>query len=317
MGEGFTISIPMYDGRNPIDTVQEMLEGYFQGILRNISKEALISILVISLIVSILQCFFGYKLYKLWISLVSALIFAGIGVGIVTANGMSENAIIGGAIAGAVLGALIGFFLWRVGFFLLVLSMVFLVVAGICFAQGMESLSIIIALAVGLICAILAMVLVKPILILYTGITGGFAAAESLLVLFEIEWKYFIPLIGAVLTVAGVIVQFLTNRRRVNRSMGNDATVPFFTAQTEMLKGEKSTAEEPVYAESFETAPVGENVVMTEETVQLQQETVQQPEAAAFGEEKAQPEAVIVCEVCGAQYPTGTKFCMKCGQKLG
>lgn len=169
--------------------------------LGSVFGELFIGLAIIAFIISILQCFFGYKLFKFWVAVTGFLTFGIIGG--FAAGIAAENAGVGMFIglACAVLGAFIAFKLYKVGVFLLCGSMGFLL--GYILIENP-----IFALIFALVIGVLSVYFVKPVIILSTSISGGFTAGSSLCMIMGIDSGVPSILIGLALAVGGVLVQF-------------------------------------------------------------------------------------------------------------
>lgn len=172
-------------------------------------------LMILGILLALLQCFGGYKLRRLWTTEV-ILVFSGFTAGLAAMDcGMPAVAVIGITIVAAVIGALFGWFLWKAGMFLRVLVTVFVVVFAACAVNKLTVIGMIAGLAAGLIMGILVIALHKSMTILYTSLAGGFLAAVLAL---KIILKWFTMLhvvaFGGGLMVCGILVQWLTNRKR-------------------------------------------------------------------------------------------------------
>lgn len=164
---------------------------------------------LVALVFSLLNCFFGYKLQKLWIALMAFAIGAFLA-------GYCMNVFLPGktiplllvALVVGILFAAVGFKIYKAGVFLLCGGVTFF----LCYfllPTGWQGLAI--GAAAGLIVGILSVKFVKPVLILSTGIGSGFSAghlAGALLPALGGVWGY---VIGGLLAIAGVLFQFKTN----------------------------------------------------------------------------------------------------------
>lgn len=118
------------------------------------------------------NCFFGYKLQRVWITL-----------------------------AGFFIGLVLGF-LMGIGFGL---------DAGPALLIGV-ALGIVLGIAGGITAGVLAVKFLRPVIILTTGVGYGLSAGQMLLSLFHITSMAVILPVGGALALAGVIVQFSTTK---------------------------------------------------------------------------------------------------------
>lgn len=175
-------------------------------------------ILTISIVIALVNCFFGYKMQRIWIGLIC--FFVGVigGYAICTAviDGVSTAiALLVGIAFGALL-ALLSFKLYLVGVFMFAAGISFW--ACVLLLTGINDLLAIIAgIAVGLLVGFLAVRFTRTVMILSTGISGGLSAFQSLLLLVpvaavhELAWLPFVG--GGVLAVLGIFVQYRTDVR--------------------------------------------------------------------------------------------------------
>lgn len=202
------------------------LTGTFSSVEKGFqSSPAGVLFLVVGLLVALAWCFFGYKSQKVVISIIAFIVGLFIGRTVVDKMALSGTLVWAvPLIAGAVL-FLLGFFLYRFGVFLAVLVMGTFVVWHLA-AEYMaldESISFLIGAAAGLILAILCMVLMRPLIILVSSLTGGFGFAGLLCRNFlMIRWDSKTAMltetgIGLVLALIAIIYQFRSTRRERRR----------------------------------------------------------------------------------------------------
>lgn len=169
--------------------------------------------IIIGIVIALLNCFFGYRLLKFWISFTGFLIGGTAGYLIVN---QYVNNIAYAILAGFLLGLLLSFLAWRfylAGVFVMVLLMIFSLFLRI---TPQERLYQILLLAAGLLIsvagAVAAVRLVRPAVILTSAVSGGFSAAADLMVYLERQEIYPVLIAGAALAAIGAVVQFLTTR---------------------------------------------------------------------------------------------------------
>ncbi|WP_298842961.1 hypothetical protein [Clostridium sp.] len=169
---------------------------------------------IVTLLFTSLQCFLGYRLFKVWVAVCGFFIF-GIMGGVVS-NAISDNVgmtmIIG--ILSALLGAFIAFKLYKVGIFIVCGFMGFLI--GYIFTRTI-TVGIIMALVLG----VLNVFFVKTIIIISTSISGGLIAGISLARVLGINSFAISISIGILFAIFGMLVQFTTNRKIINANGGN------------------------------------------------------------------------------------------------
>ena len=152
------------------------------------------------------NCFLGFKLSKLWISLAGFLLGGALGgwlAGVLSLTGWWPLL---PAVGLGALGAVLAYRVYRAGVFLLCFLAVFGGVSALIATPWLGALA---GLAAGLAAGLLSVKLLRPALILSTGVGGGFSAGLGLVPLLGLSplWG---ALAGVVLAVAGTAVQFRT-----------------------------------------------------------------------------------------------------------
>ncbi|MBE6063257.1 MAG: TMEM198/TM7SF3 family protein [Clostridium butyricum] len=174
-----------------------------KDLLRNISAFSALSIFV----VSIVHCFYGYKLLKWWTSFIGFILFGLAGFGVYyNINGDLNNSIICGIVIG-IIGALISFSIYKTG----VIAIAF----GAGFLAGYISLDDIrTAVILGIGCGILTAVFMKPVLIITIAVSSGVIAGKNLALILELGSD-----MGTVLSmlfaVLGLLFQWNTNVKKL------------------------------------------------------------------------------------------------------
>lgn len=203
------------------DQLNQILNGQPGELLSAAGTQAAYGALAAAVVVGLLVCFFGLKLVRILGTLMG--FFAGAAIG--AAAGLIIG-LEGMAFAGIVLGAgivfgLLSWFLYRVGVFLLVLAQV----SGLVLTLLPGSwISAVVALAAGIIVAILSVIYVEPFVIIVTGIYGGLTAGTNIAALAGLDaltWSGIGIVIGAVIAVIGIIVQFMMHSRKVGKKERN------------------------------------------------------------------------------------------------
>ena len=182
-----------------------VLEATLQDSLRGILGDAAAVLVVFGAVFSLLNCFLGYRLVKLWSAL------CGFAVGWVAAFAVANagvSAVIGIA-AGLLLGG-IAFFIYKAGVFVLCVFLVFFLCVGLIPIQW---LAIVLGLALGIAVGVLAMKFMREVLIFTTAISGGMNAANALLPVFGLQNAAAALIVGLALAVLGIVVQWKTTAK--------------------------------------------------------------------------------------------------------
>ena len=172
---------------------------------------------VLTLVIALLQCFMGYKLLKLWVTLAGAAI--GVIIGIIVGNVFIKNATATTVLALVLLlvGGFLAFRVYKAGVFLLCGLTVYVLVMGILMSAAgtdavwwMEVISII----AGIVAGILGVKFMRVFIILSTAIPNGLSAGASLMTMLKITGQVQIVIVGVVLAALGTLVQFVTTKEK-------------------------------------------------------------------------------------------------------
>lgn len=168
--------------------------------------------LVMILIIGVCNCFFGYRLMKLWLLLLGVLL--GGTLGYVLSQGFTENRLLSTVIAvaaAAVCGGL-SFWIYQAGVFLLcciggtlVFSFLF---------RPTTSLFFFICILLGVAIGFAGVKFVKPIVICVTSILGGLTMSAVIVRLMGLKEIYPGIFLGIILAAVGFAFQWLTNRTK-------------------------------------------------------------------------------------------------------
>lgn len=182
---------------------------------------------------ALLYVFFGYKLLRVYISLLGLLLGAVIGVvicAVLDLSSLTVVLIIIGLCAVAL--AVAGFLLYKAGLFVLILLSFFPVILTVVknVANVQPVFLWIGSILIALVLAILAMFFVRPVVIISTAISGGISIANLIVnnILPEIAnvnttdgARIFMLIIGAVIAVLGIYFQFVTTKPAAKSTESN------------------------------------------------------------------------------------------------
>lgn len=159
-----------------------------------------------ALVFALLNCFFGYKLRKLWSCIFGLLL--GIGTGLAVAvylNQPIKFALIAAAAAGLLFTAL-AFLLYRIGMFFLCIGAVIMTLFQL---FPLPTFSTICGFAVfGLVVGFLSVVKEHTVVICITSICGGVGSAKLIFLLLSNDNTVLTALTAIVLSVLGLVFQF-------------------------------------------------------------------------------------------------------------
>lgn len=169
--------------------------------------------LALGVVMAFLNCFFGFKLLKVWCTLTGFLI------GSIVAFAITEHfskkpevSTIVAVVAGAVLGFL-AYKLYLAGVFVLCAGLSYLAYTLLVPAQTNEVLHWVlpvVGFVLAVVVGVLAIKFVHPVVVLSTGIGGGLSAAAGLLGIFGFQQGTAATVAGVLLAVLGIFVQLRT-----------------------------------------------------------------------------------------------------------
>ena len=171
--------------------------------------------LLFEVIFGALNCFFCYKLLKVWMA-VCGFIIGATGGFLIAARFLTERNIVFGITAAAgIVGSVLAYQIYLVGVFFL--GWMMSVAAVIAFVRSLpigdkEKLVVIAAgVLLGLIVGVLIVKFARPSIILVTGISGGISTATAAFSLLKLEQPVLVVTgAGIFLAIVGILVQFLT-----------------------------------------------------------------------------------------------------------
>lgn len=191
--------------------------------LTEIEAGVLTALTVVSVILALMQCFFGYRLLRFWVTLIGGLAGFALGFGISRAQ-MQDAQVWIPVLIGVVAAALLGFLAFKIylaGVFLLCGILAGAAVLTIPFPDESvwKTIRIILAIAAFIIAGILSVKFNRQVVIIVTAFSGGMQAADGIAKLApELSANEAYPvMLGAVLVIAGLAIQFLTTRKYARR----------------------------------------------------------------------------------------------------
>lgn len=182
--------------------------------IKNLDTGVKIGIAVVTLILALIGCFFGFKLSKFFMSL-TGFIFGAV-AGFMLGSGAFELSIkycILCAAAGAILMAFAAFWIYKIGIF--ILCFVFAFYAAATFIPLTGDMQFFVSTVIGLLVGAIALWFIRPVIIITSAAVCGVYASGVIANICNYT-GYTLPVeslyIGAGLAVAGLVVQFLTTR---------------------------------------------------------------------------------------------------------
>ncbi|MDD3279405.1 MAG: DUF4203 domain-containing protein [Lachnospiraceae bacterium] len=196
-----------------------MTTTYISNWLQSFSQKGNVAV-AFTIIFGVLSLLLGYRLLKLWVTLIGFVIGAVIGGVAAAALGANNVVIILVTVAAGIAIGVCAFCLYRIGVFLYVGIMGFGAATNI-LAQFVTDPKvwwvIVIGVLVGICLAILASKMLRPMVIVTTSISGAVSVAANFLPLIKATNTYLILASAVVLACAGIAVQFLTTKESKGR----------------------------------------------------------------------------------------------------
>lgn len=191
-----------------IDGLEEMMRVYHM--MNDIGYTAVSTatsvLAAFTAIISLMICFFGYKMFKLMVAIVGCI--AGfIGGAILGLALGAEGFALVTALAGAILLTFLAFKLYKIGVFLYCGFL-----PGVLFALLIDP---VVGIFAFLIFGVLGVILTRPYIIGVTSISSGFIAGNSILIVFNISNPGASILVGALIAVLGFMYQWKTTAGNV------------------------------------------------------------------------------------------------------
>ena len=157
------------------------------------------------LIIALLNCFFGYKLRKLWSVLIGFLLGVSAGAGIcIYLRQPAPISLAVALIAGAIC-ALLAFLLYRVGLFLLCAGLTAFTLWQLLPLH--TNTALIVYIIIGIVIGILALVKERITVSLATAVGGGWAGAWFLSLLTGMDSNIFVILMTIIFAALGILLQ--------------------------------------------------------------------------------------------------------------
>ena len=215
-----------------MENLMKQLQEYFYNQFPIIEQNNLI-VIITALVIALLYVFFGYKLLRVYISLLGFLIGFALGIVICAVFDLSNStAVIVIICVCAVALAALGFWLYKAGLFVMILLSLFPIILSIVseFTTVEPVFMWIGSILFALVLAILAMFFVRPVVIIVTAFSGGLSIASLVVnnLLPEIAQvnttdgaRIFMLIIGAVIAVLGIYFQFVTTKPAAKSTESN------------------------------------------------------------------------------------------------
>ena len=209
--------------------LKELLEGYpgFPGNLQEIAGnmgELGRMALIVVLVLGIANCFFGFRLMKIWLAFVGVLAGAAFGYGLSSHLLESHGLSLFIAAISAVLFGAAAFWIYQTGVFLFCLCAGTL--AGSFLFRPTTSLGFFLCILLGAGLGFLGVKFVKPIIIFLTSVQGGMSIGIAAVYLADIGGLPLGTALGAGMTVIGIVVQTHTTREEETEEEEDEDSEP-------------------------------------------------------------------------------------------
>ena len=202
-----------------MENLMHQLQEYFYNQFPIIEQNNLI-VIITALVIALLYVFFGYKLLRVYISLLGFLIGFALGIVICAVFDLSNTT------------AVIVIWLYKAGLFVMILLSLFPIILSIVseFTTIQPVFMWIGSILFALVLAILAIFFVRPVVIIVTAVSGGLSIANLIInsLLPEIAQvntvdgaRIFMLIIGAVIAVLGIYFQFVTTKPAAKSTESN------------------------------------------------------------------------------------------------
>lgn len=182
-----------------------------------VSAPEMRGVLIASIVIALLLCFFGLKLVRILAALLGAFTGAAIGAGAAFVLGFEQTYILIASLVVGIILAVICAALYHVGVFLIVWA------AGISvsstFLSPLGLTGVLISAGIGLVCALFTLKFAEPVTMVLTGMEGAVRAGTGIVFFLPVQELWVRIAVTAGLAVLGIMVQFLMEsgkRKRQN-----------------------------------------------------------------------------------------------------
>lgn len=185
---------------NPTQLLKIVSSGY-----GTVAEKYALVIMMAGLVFALLNCFMGYKLRKIWGSILGLVIGAAAGGGAAYYFLKDIKYAAAAGIAGALVAGVLAWIFYKMGIFVLCTGLVYLLVSS--FIQAPTATSRIICLVIGIFAATMALGYEEYVIIGITGLCGGMGAVNLLFALTGQDAGIGTWILGLILAFLGIAVQ--------------------------------------------------------------------------------------------------------------
>ena len=261
---------------------------------------------IVLLLWGLANAFFGYKIFKVVLAITG--FFTGmlllpmvVGLFLFFSTDISEGSsialIVLLGLVGGVIGAVLAVLLYKVGVFFSVGMMGFIVFFVI--VQQVWP-----ALALGIICGIVGVILDKYVIIVSTGLSGGSLAGVGVGMITG-NFGAFLIAIGLIFGICGIVFQVWMERRKPAAAVGAAAAAPVYAAPPpqQFPQPQPPQPGAPAAPTGACCPNCGSPLPKGGSFCSMCGRTVQTKSGGA----------TVFCAKCGAEIPGSANFCGKCG----
>lgn len=233
-------------------------------------------VLIIQSLSAIVNCYFGYRIFRIMLAIQGFLTGAAVGALIGILTGDSAGIIVIIALLIGAIGGLISWFLYKVGVFFYCLTYGFLVGLILLLLIGTPMNAVLTGgFIIALIAAILGVIFAKHIIIFVTAISSAIVLGQVFSgLMMVLYFKGLDIILAAIFAVTGILCQFHLEKKSAAKKAARDA------------------------AHNMQSASVAASVYI---------KPAAQPTSVIYS-------TPAVCRECGARLPEGAMFCEKCGK---
>lgn len=194
-----------------MNNYEEIMESF----LRLLTKNA-VAAEVVALVLAVLICFLGVKIFKIWTALIGLLggFILGFWVPTEIFHQRAEIGLAAGAVVGIIFAVVI-FKIYIVG--VMLCSFIFCTAAALVLIRPADLIWFLVCVGIGIVLALISIKFPEPMVIFATSLAGGLYAGNSIAILAGIKSDLMIGGIGLVLAGIGLVIQFILEGKKRGR----------------------------------------------------------------------------------------------------
>lgn len=250
-------------------------------------------------LISMIQCFLGYKLTKLWVTISGFFLFGIIGAAAALSIGPFDGKSVIIILLSAFSGAAIAFSLYKIGIFVLGACSGFMM--GVLIFNNYDF-----GIILGIIIGILVLIFMKPIIIISTAVPSGIIAGISLVQIMGSGNEKSGLFIGGALAICGIVVQFITNKKS-NWSRNRNKNKSRHENNTEKLEIDRLNNALGIILGKLKKKTDRRH--HNESNYNIRSDN-------NFNNPNSDTIIMLRCSKFGEICPDGSKFCNRCGEPL-